>query len=629
MKQTHANARFPAAVRRLSAVLLGALLALGALAADGKLVMNMRDADIRALIQWVADVTGKNLVVHKDVQGKVTVLSSEPLTSAEAYQVFLATLEVHGFAAIDADGTVKIVPQAMANASGPPLDGAGGGEVVVRVIKPRNVPVEQLAANLRPLVPETGMLAAYPGSNSLIVTATANNVRRIDEIVRTLDRASDLQFEAVALRHANAEEVAATLGKLVPGLAGEEGFRFVSLSVDTRTNSILLSGEPENRRRVRAIIDSLDREVAGGSTDVVYLQYVQAEEMLAILKGIAGALQEGTGEDARSRVSIEASKSTNALVINAPPDVLARLRSIVEQVDIRRAQVLVEALIVEITDDDARDLGVSWVWSAGEDFPSSGGNAAVDLPGTLGTGLVTDDDGNVSFQPGAGLSLGYFENGDLKAVIRALSSTTRANILSTPTIVALDNEEAELLVGQNVPFKTGESTGPASSTENPFTTIQRQDIGLNLLIKPQINRGDSITLDLKQSTESIAPSVDIASDIVTNKRLVRTKALIKDGQTLVIGGLLQDDASVSRSKVPLLGDIPLLGKLFSSTNRSRGKTNLMVFIHPTILKDDAQVEGITRQRYDFMRERQASAPRSRLTPEPEPVLPEFETIRPR
>lgn len=629
MKHTHANARFPAAVRRLSAVLLGALLALGALAADGKLVMNMRDADIRALIQWVADVTGKNLVVHKDVQGKVTVLSSEPLTSAEAYQVFLATLEVHGFAAIDADGTVKIVPQAMANASGPPLDGAGGGEVVVRVIKPRNVPVEQLAANLRPLVPETGMLAAYPGSNSLIVTATANNVRRIDEIVRTLDRASDLQFEAVALRHANAEEVAATLGKLVPGLAGEEGFRFVSLSVDTRTNSILLSGEPENRRRVRAIIDSLDREVAGGSTDVVYLQYVQAEEMLAILKGIAGALQEGTGEDARSRVSIEASKSTNALVINAPPDVLARLRSIVEQVDIRRAQVLVEALIVEITDDDARDLGVSWVWSAGEDFPSSGGNAAVDLPGTLGTGLVTDDDGNVSFQPGAGLSLGYFENGDLKAVIRALSSTTRANILSTPTIVALDNEEAELLVGQNVPFKTGESTGPASSTENPFTTIQRQDIGLNLLIKPQINRGDSITLDLKQSTESIAPSVDIASDIVTNKRLVRTKALIKDGQTLVIGGLLQDDASVSRSKVPLLGDIPLLGKLFSSTNRSRGKTNLMVFIHPTILKDDAQVEGITRQRYDFMRERQASAPRSRLTPEPEPVLPEFETIRPR
>lgn len=629
MKHTHANARFPAAVRRLSAVLLGALLALGALAADGKLVMNMRDADIRALIQWVADVTGKNLVVHKDVQGKVTVLSSEPLTSAEAYQVFLATLEVHGFAAIDADGTVKIVPQAMANASGPPLGGTGGGEVVVRVIKPRNVPVEQLAANLRPLVPETGMLAAYPGSNSLIVTATANNVRRIDEIVRTLDRASDLQFEAVALRHANAEEVAATLGKLVPGLAGEEGFRFVSLSVDTRTNSILLSGEPENRRRVRAIIDSLDREVAGGSTDVVYLQYVQAEEMLAILKGIAGALQEGTGEDARSRVSIEASKSTNALVINAPPDVLARLRSIVEQVDIRRAQVLVEALIVEITDDDARDLGVSWVWSAGEDFPSSGGNAAVDLPGTLGTGLVTDDDGNVSFQPGAGLSLGYFENGDLKAVIRALSSTTRANILSTPTIVALDNEEAELLVGQNVPFKTGESTGPASSTENPFTTIQRQDIGLNLLIKPQINRGDSITLDLKQSTESIAPSVDIASDIVTNKRLVRTKALIKDGQTLVIGGLLQDDASVSRSKVPLLGDIPLLGKLFSSTNRSRGKTNLMVFIHPTILKDDAQVEGITRQRYDFMRERQASAPRSRLTPEPEPVLPEFETIRPR
>jgi general secretion pathway protein D len=601
-------------------------------AQDDKLVMNMRDADIRALIQWVADVTGKNLVVHKDVQGKVTVLSSEPLTPAEAYQVFLATLEVHGFSAIDADGAVKIVPQSMASASSPPMGQAAGGETVISVIKPHNVPATQLVNNLRPLVPASGMLTAYPETNSIIISSSANNVRRINELVRTLDQGSNMQFETVRLQHANAQDVSKTLTQLIPGIAGSEGYRFVNMSVDTRTNTILMSGEAANRRQVRNIIDSLDQEMGGGNTDVIYLQYVQADEMLAILKGIATALQDESPEQTGGKISIEASKSTNALIINAPPSIVSKMRGIVEQVDIRRAQVLVEAMVVEVTDDDANDLGVSWVYSEGEDFGDDGGNAAVNTLGTLGLGAVTDSTGRVTYRPGAGMTLGYFENGDLKAAIRALASTTKTNILSTPTIVALDNEEAELLVGQNVPFKTGESTGSASTTENPFTTIERQDIGINLVIKAQINRGDSITLDIKQSTESIAPSINVASDIVTNKRLIRTKALIKDDQTLVVGGLLRDDEGQTRTKVPILGDIPGLGKLFSSNSRSRGKTNLMVFIHPTILKDDMQVADITRARYDFLRgeQQRVMEPKKLLGPQPDaPVLPEFETISPR
>lgn len=612
------------------------------LAEAGKLVLNMRDADIRSMVQWVADVTGKNLIVHKDVQGKVTVLSAEPVTPEQAYQVFLSALEVNGFAAVESGGAIKIVPQAMANASSPQVSRGVGGETVITVIRAKNVPASQLATNLRPLVPQTGMLTAYPETNSLIVASSATNVQRVNELVKLLDQAGNLQFETVRLQHANAQDVEKNLQQLIPAIQGSEGYKFVNMAVDTRTNTILLGGDPANRTQVRNIIASLDQEVAGGNTDVIYLKYVQADEMLAILKGVAEALQGDNGAGAggqqgggsAAKVSIEASKSTNALIVNAPPAIVAKMRSIVEQVDIRRAQVLVEALVVEVTDDDARDLGISWIGSEHKGFPSEGGNIAVNTLGAnLRTGAGVDSNGKVTLAPGGGLTLGYIDNGDLKAVMRALSTTTKANILSTPTIVALDNEEAELLVGQNVPFKTGQSTSQASSVENPFTTIERQDIGINLVIKPQINQGDSITLDLKQSAEDIAPSNTLAaetSDIVTNKRLIKTKALIKDQQTLVIGGLLQDKEGEQRSKTPILGDLPLIGGLFSSKGKTRGKTNLMVFIRPTILKDDAQIAELTRQRYEFMRDEQSTAmkPNAPFGTEESPMLEDFETFSP-
>jgi general secretion pathway protein D len=630
----------------------GVAFALGwqpaAAAPEGKLVMNMRDADIRSLIQWVADVTGKNIVVHKDVQGTVTVLSAEPVTPEQAYQVFLATLDVHGFAAIDDGSAIKIVPASMANASNPPIGqgSAAHGETIVSVIRANNVPAEKLATNLRPLVPQTAMLTAYPETNSLIVASSASNVQRVNELVRMLDQGGNLQFETIRLQHANAQDVERNLGQLIPGLAGAEGYKFVNLAVDTRTNTILLGGEPANRRQVRNIIASLDQEVAGGNTDVIYLKYVQAEEMLAILKGIAEALQDGGGGGGGQgggggapapKVSIEASKSTNALIINAPPAIVAKMRSIVGQVDVRRPQVLVEALVVEVSDDDAKDLGVSWVTSLGDDNPLDDGQIGVNTLGSaLGNGTITDDDGKTLFRPGGGLTLGYFQNGDLKAVLRALAGSTKTNVLSNPTIVALDNEEAELLVGQNVPFKTGEALTEGTTSANPFTTIERQDIGLKLVIKPQINQAaETITLDLKQSTEAIVNSADVTedqtSDIITRKRSIMTKALIKDQQTLVIGGLIEDREDITRSMVPILGNIPLVGHLFGSTSKNKSKVNLVVFIHPTILKDEEQMASITRQRYEAMRAQQAVAlePDGPFERKPPPEMPDFETFTPR
>jgi general secretion pathway protein D len=597
--------------------------------AEEKLTINMRDADIRALIQWVADFTGRSMIVHKDVQGKVTVLSTEPVTNEEAYQVFLSTLEVHGFTAVDTGAATRIIPSALAKSSPTALGGGSGAQPVVNLFKLHHVPVAQVVNSIKPLVSPDGYVSAHPATNSLVISDTASNIKRISELLRRLDRSGQLEFELVRIQHASAQDIYESIRQLLPGAQNENLPGLINLSVDERTNSLLISGDSETRKQVRQLVRQLDGEVSGtGNSEVIYLHYVDAQEMLEILKGTTKAFEEENKEQS-GKVNIGASASTNALVVNAPPIMIQRIKRIVEQIDIRRAQVLVESLVVEVTDEFANDLGVAWYATEGENLGDDGGAAAVSTLGNLASGVVTDDTGNTSFVPGRGLSLGYFENDDLRAVIRALNASTEANILSTPTIVAMDNEQASLLVGQNVPFKTGESTGEANDTSNPFITIERQDIGISLDITPRINHGDSITLEINQKTERIAPSIENASDIITNKRFIKTKALIKDGQTLVLGGLIRDEDGETREKVPLLGDIPLLGKAFSSTGKRRVKTNLMVFIHPVILKDDEQLEDLTRQRYNFMREQQVLASEdNRNAPETGPLLPEFTVYQP-
>ena len=611
--------------------------------AGDTVTMNMRDADIRTLIQWIADQTGKNMVVHRDVQGKVTVLSAKPVSREEAYRVFLSVLQVHGFAAIETPEAVKIVPANIATQGGLPYRGEGSGDMVTQVFKANNVSAPDLAQMLKPLVSKEAVINADAATNMLLIADHASNVAELQQLVQKMDRAGGSEVELVHLQYANSKEVLASLNALFPSQGGgasampgggSQGALPLSLSADERSNSILLSGDPVKRARVRSLIRQMDSPLSGeGNTQVFYLQFANAKEVVPILKSLAQSVLKDQ-KDKEASFSIEASESANALVVNAPPGLLNTLKGVIEKLDVRRAQVLVEALIVEVNSDITNDLGITWGTASLSNPDGSTGVAAVN---TLGSLLpftpVLDKSGNpTGATPANGLTLGYITRGTLQAAIRALASSTKANILSTPTVVAIDNEAASLLVGQNVPFVTGQSTNAASTTSNPFTTIERHDVGISLEVTPRINQGDSITLDIKQKVESIAPTVKEAKDLVTNKREINTKALINDDQVLVLGGLISDTQTDTHQKVPILGDLPLIGKLFGGTGHQRTKNNLMVFIHPVILRNDSQIAKVTRSHYDYMKDKQKSAgderPTTEKTPGPPPAMEDFETFSP-
>ena len=609
---------------RISCAVLLLLLPLTQLQATEKLTMNMRDADIRALIQWVSDSTGKNIIVHKDVQGKVTVLSPAPVTPDEAYQVFLSVLQVHGYAAVETDNTLKVIPRALANNSGLSSSVSDHQDMIVSIVKVNNLSATKLAQTLKPLLSQNALLSPYPKTNALVVADHASNIYQIKSLIRELDAQSDQPIEVISLQYANAKDVLETISGLLPKNEGTENG--VMVSMDERSNSLLVSGTAAKRTKIKDLVLQLDTPLAGdGNTQVIYLHYVDAAEIVPILKNLSQTMEKEQKSGA-SGVSVEASESANALVLKAPPAILNSMKRVVDQLDIRRAQVLIESMIVEVSGDVSEDLGVSWI-TTDVNNNDTGVAVAVSTLGNLPTGTTPET-------LGAGLSFGYFEGGNLQAAIRALDTNQKSNILSTPTVVALDNEQASLLVGQNVPFITGQSTGASSATEDPFTTIERQDIGISLEVTPRINRGDAITLEIKQTTENIVTAADSltlegASDIITNKREIVTTALIKDDQILVLGGLISDDEEEIEQKVPFLGDIPIMGHLFRSSGKEREKRNLMVFIHPVILKDDAQSELITQRRYNYMRELQE---KSRERPvnigSKQPIAEEFETFSP-
>jgi len=586
--------------------------------------MNMRDADIRALIQWVADNTGKSIVVHKDVQGKVTVLSPQPVTPDEAYQVFLSVLQVHGYAAIESGKALKIVPANIATKSGVSSSASQHQDMVVSVIKANHLSAEKLAQSLKPLLSENALLAPNATSNSLIVADHANNIQQIKTLINELDAASTQPIEVVRLQHANAEDVLEALQSLLP--ESKEGDSAINLSVDERSNSLLISGVDSRRQQIKRLIKQLDTPLSGaGNTQVVYLHYIDAAEVAPILKSLAKTM-EAEQKSGSMAISVEPSESANALVLKAPPAILNSMKSVIKQLDIRRAQVLIESLIVEVSGDVGEDLGVNWV-TTDLNENDSGVAAGVSTLGNLQLGSVTTG-------LGSGFTFGYFEGGNIQAAIRALDTNQKTNILSTPTVVALDNEEAALLVGQNVPFITGSFTTPSDDSQNPFTTIERKDIGITLEVTPRINQGDSITMEIKQTTENIRAATNSlrlegASDIITDKREILTTALVKDDQILVLGGLISDDEKEVVQKVPLLGDIPLLGKLFKSTSKTRERKNLMVFIHPVILKDEQQSRSISQRRYNFMRDlQQDSRKRPVNIDKQQPIIEEFDTFTP-
>lgn len=608
-----------------AAAILVLSLAPGLRAEDDLIRINMRDADIRAVIQWVAEQTHKQIVIDPRVTGKITVLADQPMTVDQAYQIFLTALNVYGYAAAESNGILRIAP-ANQMRSAPrdvvqQFERLQAGHQVVYVMTPENVSATHLNELIKPLVSPNGASAPFPASNALLIADDGDQVKRLAELVRMLDANGSLDFDVVRLEHADAKEAADVAASLFKPDSGADPSTAVTVSSDNRTNSVLIAGNAPQRRKVLALLERIDQPLdTAGNTRVIYLHYLKATELVPVLKGMTGSVQKESKEQVvqQAEVNIEASESTNALVITAPPAVLDQLADVVAKLDIRRAQVLVEAVIVEVSQELTQSLGVEW-------NTSLSGNG---LEGAtrFGLGAVGDTVAEELLAPG--LSLGVYRHGSLRALLRALASTSDANILSTPSVITLDNQEAKILVGSNIPLITGQSTGSSSSTENPFTTFERQDIGVTLKITPQINRGDAITLDILQEVESVADTTATAQDVVTNKRSISTKVLVEDNAMLVLGGLISDEVSEVVDKVPLLGDLPLVGGLFRSTTDRRTRRNLMVFIHPRIVTDPAVADEVTRQRYEQMRDQQLKYSSGKLSAEAKPVLPEFETIRP-
>ena len=602
--------------KRLATTLV--ICILGVSFANAQTTPNFREADIRKIVEAVSEVTGKTFILDPRVTAKVTILSKTPLSADAFYEAFLSILEVHGYVAITVGDVVKVVPDASARQKPTLLstDGAGADDMVTQVVKVQNIGAAQLVPILRPLIPQYGHLAAHPGSNMLIISDRRQNLERMLSIIRRIDLSNDDEIEVVPLQHASSAEVVRVLTALTQTPRADGMPVTTSLVADARTNSILIGGDKKGRLRLRVLIAHLDTPLEdGGSTRVRYLRYADAEELAGKLQthftqqSTAGAASGASNPD---HVSVWADPQTNAIVVNAPPKMMRSLMSIVDKLDIRRAQVLVEAIIVEVLATKVSDLGVTWaVEGSGSNapigitnFPASGTNL-INLIGATQGGTI-DPSAATAIGEGISIGVGRIVSGgtSFAAILHALEADATTNIISTPTIVTTDNEEASLNVGQEVPFVTGSftNTGTAGGAVNPFQTIQREQIGVKLTITPQINEGNAILLKISQEISSIAESATGAADLITNQRTIDTTVIVEDGGILVLGGLIEDTLRESTQKVPILGSIPLLGALFRSRSVDKVKTNLMVFIRPTILRDGTEATNATHAKYNYTRD---------------------------
>jgi general secretion pathway protein D len=608
--------------RSAAAAVLGFALA-GTAGAQETATLNFEDAEISAVIATVSEITGKNFIVDPRVKGKVTVLSPTPLTPDAVYEAFLSILQVHGFAAVPVGDVIKIVPEAEARQGGARAQARiASDDIITRVIAIENVSAVQLVPILRPLVPQYGHLAAYPGSNMLIISDRASNVDRIESIIRRIDQTGDREIEVIKLENAAAAEVVRLVSSLTQDAKKTDPTASqVSVVADERTNSVLIGGDKSQRLAVRAMIAQLDTATdTEGYTQVVYLRYAEAEQLAPVLEGYAAQASQaaagsggapGTAAAPTSRSGgqneyrIIPEPGTNSLVITAPPKTMRALRSVIEQLDIRRAQVLVEAIIAEVSDSKSRELGVDL--AAFEEGRIA--FASILNPSTLtaiGTAAATGGSPLSLLSQGMVAGVGGESGGtSIAAIIKALAGDGKTNILSTPSLVTMDNEEAEISVGQEVPFLTGSftntGTGGGTGTVNPFQTIERKDVGLTLKITPQINEGDNIKLKIEQEVSSLTASSLRAVDLITNKRTLNTSVSVNSGDILVLGGLIDDQVVENKSQVPVLGSIPFFGELFKSRKVTKDKRNLMIFIRPTVLREPAVADYYTRRKYDYVR----------------------------
>jgi general secretion pathway protein D len=587
--------------------------------------LNLKGADISAVITTVSDATGKNFIVDPRVKGKVTVVSAKSLDEKELYQVFLTILEVHGFTAVETGDVIKILPDADAKHQTLAQDGKGG-EIITQVISVRNISAAQLVPILRPLVPPQGHLAAHAQTNTLIIADHAANIHRLIKIIERIDEPSGAEIEVLQLKHASASEVVRVITTLMQKQKKTDpASPETSIVADERTNSILLGGEKTDRLQIKAIIAHLDTPSdMTGDTHVIYLRYGKAKDLVSVLTGVgqteAKGQAKGQAPGQQPQFTIQADEASNALVISAPPDIFRSLESVVRKLDVRKAQVIVEAIIAEVSQSKSSDLGVQWFADGSKaNLPVAGQNVgSPSLPEVLAAGKAfgTSDTATATaltkVPAGLAIGIGRF-NADINfgVLINALAKAGDANLLSTPNIVTMDNQEAEIFVGQNVSIPSGSftSTGSGSTTSvtNPFTTFKEKQVGIRLKVKPQINEGDAIKLEIDQTVDNITAGQAGSANLVTSQRTIKTSVMVDDGKVVVLGGLISDDENESQTKVPLLGDIPLLGSLFRYKSKNKQKTNLMVFLRPTIMRDGAITAQIAGDKYNYIRAQQMNA----------------------
>lgn len=639
-----------ACLQQCKMALLVLMLALPALAQENEQTwtVNFKDSDIQEVIKFIAEATEKTIIIDPKVRGQVKVISEKAVNQGELYALFLSILDVHGFTAVESGGVVRIVPNRDARSLAIPSSDESTRNVspdnyVTQVVQLQNISAAKLLPILRVMVPQHGHISAYDPSNAIIITDTRANIDRLEDVIAQIDKAAVVATDIVELRFASAEAVVQVLGQLEKSDAQRAGATTpMSLVADTRTNAVLIHGDDLQRQRVRALIERLDRpQLANSNVRVVYLKYAKAEQVAKVLNGVLQNIEGSQSAEQRTgsnsvKANVQADEDTNAILITAEPDVVQSMLGLVESLDIRRAQVLVEAIIVEIDDNAERELGVEWMYRDDEiGFGSSangmdGGRLGAVAEGAFGTGdsALVSLAGNLAAIPGQLFGIGRLgERTDFLGLLRLLKENSSSNILSTPSILTTDNHTASISVGQNVPFVTGSFSGTGSGGSNPgnpFNTFERKDVGILLEVTPHVNDGDTVVMDISQEISSVLPGSGQAG-LITNQRKINTQAMATSGEIIVLGGLIKDDVKSGERRVPILGDIPVLGNLFKTQTSSNTKTNLMVFIRASVIPDDAMLEGATAEKYRYIREQmQNQRDTANLLSRDLPMLPEWE-----
>jgi general secretion pathway protein D len=638
-------------------LLTGLILALAVPATWAATTLNLKDADINTLITTVSEVTGKNFIVDDKVKGKVTVISSKPMSAEAVYETFLAVLAIKGFAAIPAGGVIKIVQDVNAKADGGAriADGAGlaEDEVVTHVYPIENVSASQLVPILRPLVPQWGHLVAYPPSNMLIISDRASNVQRLEKLIEQIDRTGDRDIEMIKLVYAGAADVVRILTTLTQqDKQTDPAVKPATIIADERSNSVLIGGDKSERQKLTDIISRLDIPLTeDGATQVIYLNYASAEKLAPILEGYAqqadasgggkpgapAAVQTSAGGGGFDKTRVIADKDTNALIVTGSPKSMKAIRNVIAQLDIKRSQVMVEALVAEVSTTKAAQLGLDWavfnpekIALAGILDPSTISTVAAAASGNVAALATVAANPPTGVIGGAGKLVNDGKSGTSFAVLlRALQNDGDTNILSTPTLVATDNEESKLTVGTELSVPSGSYATTGNTVSNPFITNTQKTVGLILGLTPSINEGDAIKMKLSLEVSALAAGAAGTSTAQFNKRNIDTVVTVDSGQVLVLGGLIDDQATDTVTAVPLLSSLPLIGGLFQSRSTAKTKRNLMVFIRPVILKTNKESDYYTRRKYDSVRSaeiEQINHPRSSPLPSPSSaVVPGFDT----